>query len=130
MRLCLILSAVAALAFFVIGCEGGETKLKCTSHDDCFDGYRCDLVDSKTCLSACKTHRECLAGQVCDIPPVKTRGYAAVAVRAAAIPIRTAGAAILRPAIQQVVIPQAVIFPDPTDNDTVDVLGRNGARCG
>ncbi len=74
MRLCLILSAVAALAFFVIGCEGGETKLKCTSHDDCFDGYRCDLVDSKTCLSACKTHRECLAGQVCDIPTGEDTG--------------------------------------------------------
>jgi len=68
MRLAQLL--VAIIALLTVACGGGDTKLKCTSNDDCHTDtggviYACDSV-TQVCLRACTASTMCLDSSHCD----------------------------------------------------------------
>ncbi len=56
-------------------CSSVDARLRCTSDDECLEGYACDLGNTKVCLRQCGDDDDCLALQWCDIPTGQAAGY-------------------------------------------------------
>lgn len=72
-----LLSFVLVIAA-VLSCTGTETKIKCTTNEDCLSDstveYVCDLAETRVCLRSCVDDDTCLASQSCDIATGSTSG--------------------------------------------------------
>jgi hypothetical protein len=55
-------------------CANVEANLTCTSNDDCFENYACDLAQTNVCLRSCEDGDGCLASQFCDVEAGDTAG--------------------------------------------------------
>jgi hypothetical protein len=77
MRRGMMLSFVL-LVTALLSCQGADTKVKCTSNDDCLSDsevtYVCDLQETEVCLRSCADAGDCLALQFCDIAAGQASG--------------------------------------------------------
>lgn len=67
LTLCTLL---AAAAFGLHACGAATGVGECSTNADCFEGYACDVAQTKICLRECTTENvdsDCLQGQTCDI---------------------------------------------------------------
>lgn len=69
LRLALV-STLALGAGIGIACGAATGVGECSTNADCFEGYACDVAQTKICLRECTTENvdsDCLQGQTCDI---------------------------------------------------------------
>ena len=63
---------ISVLALALSGCPEIDPTTLCTSDQDCFERYGCDMTGSRTCKRTCTVNSsggstECLASQQCDV---------------------------------------------------------------
>ena len=71
---------VCFFGFFLMGCPEVDPTTICTSNEDCFERYGCDVTGSRTCKRTCTVtasggSTECLASQQCDVESGMDEGF-------------------------------------------------------
>ncbi len=63
------------LLFFLASCGGVKGVKECSEDKECFEGYRCDVGTTDTCVRSCADDTQCLATQFCELAVGATEGF-------------------------------------------------------
>ena len=71
---------ISAFALLLSGCPEIDPTTICSSNEDCFERYGCDIAGSRTCKRTCTLNSsggsdECLASQQCEVDPGAELGF-------------------------------------------------------
>ena len=75
------MAVIACLfGFLLVACPEVDPTTICTSNQDCFERYGCDITGSRTCKRTCTLttsggSTECLASQQCSVEPGMDEGF-------------------------------------------------------
>ena len=75
------MSVIACLfGLLLSGCPEVDPTTLCSSNQDCFERYGCDITGSRTCKRTCTLNSsggssECLASQQCEVETGMSEGF-------------------------------------------------------